>query len=263
MPGRSWGRVLQFPQPRRKPCLARKLNRVKYAGPFAHDCGPCPYLPERRWRTLSLIVDELEAEDLERMLAQGFRRCARSCYINVCRGCQECIPIRVPIATFQMSRSQRSAWRKNQDLAVEVVDARFTTEGYELYAGYCQDKFSKPRPEMEDYTGFLVENLGCTKHFEYRLDGKLVGLGVVDVTPKAANSVYFAYDVACGERRLGTFSALYELDWCRRTGRDYLYLGFYVRDCRAMRYKSAFSPHEILRPQEGWRPPRPGETPHD
>lgn len=236
---------------------------MKYLGPFAHDCGPCPYLPEpRRWRTLSLEVEALDPAELERMLEQGFRRCARSCYVNVCQGCTECIPLRVPVATFQMSRSQRSTWKKNHDLTVEVLDARFTEEAYELYADYCQAKFSKPRPDRMSYTGFLVDNLGCTKHFEYRLEGRLVGLGVVDVTPRATNSVYFAYDVATGSRRLGTFSVLWELEWCRSTGRDHAYLGFYVKDCRSMRYKSAFGPHEILR--EGtWRPPEPGETPHD
>jgi arginine-tRNA-protein transferase len=235
-----------------------------YSGPFAHDCGPCPYLPPPlRWRTLSLYVDQLEPEEFEKMLGQGFRRCATSCYVNVCKECNECIPMRVPVATFEMSRSQRSSWKKNQDLTVEVVDARFTEEAYELYAGYCEDKFQKARPDRQSYVGFLVENLGFTKHFEYRLDGKLVGLGVVDVTPKAANSVYFAYDVATGPRRLGTYSILYELDWCRRTERTHLYLGFYVKGSRSMRYKSAFGPHEILRKETGWRPPEPGETPHD
>ncbi len=210
---------------------------------------------------MSLYVDEASPEEFERMLGQGFRRCATSCYVNVCTGCDACIPIRVPVATFQMSRSQRSTWRKNQDLTVEVMDARYTEEGYELYADYCQAKFSKPRPDPSSYAGFLVENLGFTKHFEYRLDGRLVGLGVVDVTPRATNSVYFAYDPAVEARRLGTFSALWEIDFCRQTGRDYMYLGFYVKDCRSMRYKSAFGPHEILRGE--WRAPLPGETPHD
>ncbi|MEW6282267.1 MAG: arginyltransferase [Candidatus Eremiobacterota bacterium] len=236
---------------------------MKYAGPFAHDCGPCPYLPKRRWRTLSLYVQQLDPEDLERMLEQGFRRCANSCYINVCEGCSECIPIRVPVAGFAPSRTQRGVWRKNQDVELSIVEARYTDEGYRLYADYVERKFFRARPSEEDYCGFLVENLGCTSHFEYRLEGRLVGLGVVDVTPRAANSVYFAYDVGAGARRLGTYSMLREIEFCRSTGRDFLYMGFYVRDCRAMRYKAAFGPHEILVKDRGWVVPEPGATPHD
>lgn len=237
---------------------------MKYTGPYHHDCGPCPYLPApRRWRTLSLEVLELDPAEFELMLEQGYRRCATSCYVNVCNDCTACIPIRVPVAGFQMSRSQRSSWKKNQDLTVDVVDARYTEEAYRLYADYCEAKFGKSRPSPAAYAGFLVDNLGFTKHFEYRLDGKLVGLGVVDVMPNASNSVYFAYDVETGPRRLGTFSLLYEIEWCRQTGREFVYLGFYVKDCRSMRYKAAFAPHEILRRETGWRPPEPGETPHD
>ena len=78
----------------------------------------------------------------------------------------------------------------------------------------------------------------------------------LDVTPEAASSVYFVHDPDLPERRLGTYSVLREVDWCRRSGRAHLYLGLWVRECRSMAYKGSFGPHEVLVPGEGWREPQ-------
>ncbi len=48
------------------------------------------------------------------------------------------------------------------------------------------------------------------------------------------------------------YSALQEIELCRRTGRDHLYLGLYVPDSRHLAYKADYSPHERLRDGD-WR----------
>ena len=39
---------------------------------------------------------------------------------------------------------------------------------------------------------------------------------------------------------------LYQIELCRRLGVPYLYLGYYVADCRSLNYKARFLPHERL-----------------
>jgi arginine-tRNA-protein transferase len=57
------------------------------------------------------------------------------------------------------------------------------------------------------------------------------------------------------DRSLGTFSALWEIDYCRRNALAYYYLGYYVPGSRTMAYKARFRPGEILDVTAGrWRP---------
>jgi arginine-tRNA-protein transferase len=94
--------------------------------------------------------------------------------------------------------------------------------------------------------GFLGDRFGSTLVLDYLLGERLVAFGVLDVTPKAASSVYFVHDPDLASRRLGTFSVMQEVEWCRKTKRSHLYLGLWVRECPAMAYKAWFHPHETL-----------------
>jgi hypothetical protein len=52
----------------------------------------------------------------------------------------------------------------------------------------------------------------------YRLDGRLICVGVVDVLPSCLSSVYLYYDPDFKSLSLGKFSALTEIDWVKRVG---------------------------------------------
>ena len=105
---------------------------------------------------------------------------------------------------------------------------------------------------------FYAEVFGAspitTREMRYRVDGRLVGLGIVDVVPDVVSSVYFYFDPAEGKRSLGTYSALQEIEYAQRTGRAYLYLGYYVHGCKEMSYKARFKPCELLTPDGRWVP---------
>ena len=80
----------------------------------------------------------------------------------------------------------------------------------------------------------------------YRLDGRLVGVAIVDRAADALSAVYCFYDPDRGALSLGTYSILKQIALCRSWGLRYLYLGLYVGDCNAMRYKARYMPHERL-----------------
>ena len=55
---------------------------------------------------------------------------------------------------------------------------------------------------------------------------------------KDISSVYFFFDPDYSKLSLGTFSALYEIDWMRKRGMRYYYLGLFVESCAHLNYKA-------------------------
>lgn len=102
-----------------------------------------------------------------------------------------------------------------------------------------------------------------TFHMLYRIDGKLIAVGVVDVLPHCLSSVYAYYDPDFSKRyiELGKLTALFEIAWVQRVARlvsprlRHYYLGFYINSCTKMRYKGDYGPADLLCPYAWtWRP---------
>ena len=66
-----------------------------------------------------------------------------------------------------------------------------------------ESKHQKPA----DIEGKKVKKMGCF-HMKYYYEGKLIGVGVVDIVPDGLSSVYFFYDPSLKDYRLGVFSSL-------------------------------------------------------
>jgi arginine-tRNA-protein transferase len=92
--------------------------------------------------------------------------------------------------------------------------------------------------------------------FSYRdAAGRLLGVGICDVSKLSLSSVYFYYDPEETVRRsLGTFAALVEIETAAGRNIPYYYLGYWVDGCPAMQYKANFRPNEVLCPDGVWRP---------
>src|SRR5665213_45517 len=78
----------------------------------------CAYLPDRVAQSRAFWAERMAPEVYHALMDAGFRRSGKLVYQPVCRGCRQCLPIRVPLATFQPSKSQRRSVRKNADLVV-------------------------------------------------------------------------------------------------------------------------------------------------
>ena len=73
-----------------------------------------------------------------------------------------------------------------------------------------------------------------------------MGLGWIDVLPYSLSSIYFSFDPEYSSRSLGTFSILQQAALCARLGKEWLHLGFWVKERQNMTYKSRFKPCQIL-----------------
>lgn len=142
--------------------------------------------------------------------------------------------------------------QRNAEIEVLVQNPTLSDEHIKLYNRYHEDMHYRrgwPFREItrdQYFESFLDGNFAFSREFQYRHNGHLVGLGIVDMTTNVMSSIYFVHDPEYRESSLGTFSVLREISEGQRTNRQHLYMGYYIRDCPSMNYKNRYSPHEIL-----------------
>ena len=231
---------------------------------FPTGMHPCSYLPGLIAR--NAVVDpayEMNPDVYDYLIQNGFRRSGSQVYRPYCHTCEECITTRIPVAEFKRSRSQKRAWNKNKDLIVKVNKGDFKESYLPLYQDYLV-----ARHESQDHEGvenFLVADWCNIQFIEfYTIDEDtssceetsaetLIGVAVVDVVKSGLSAVYTFFDSEEGHRRgLGVYAVLWQLDYANTLALDYVYPGFWIKDCRKMNYKTRFQPIEGL--QRGkWR----------
>ncbi len=216
----------------------------------------CSYLPQQISRMSYRVARQLSANRYESLLERGWRRFGRMLFRPVCSACHRCEPLRVDIPRFQPSKSQRRCLKRVAQLGaiqLSIVSPHVTDEHIALYNTYHSDMQERKgwayQPiTTRDYKAAFVEgNFSFARQFEYRLDSTLVGVGLVDMTPHVMSSIYFFFCPQLREEGFGTWSILQELQNGRTSGRQYLYLGYYIRECSSMNYKNRFRPCEILK----------------
>jgi arginine-tRNA-protein transferase len=212
---------------------------------------PCAYLPGRTARLPHRHpVARLRPEQFDERLAAGDRRTGVFLYRTQCPACRACEPIRLDVATFRASATQRREKRRGDRLlemrlGPPIVDER-RVELYNKHRalrGLAQDDGPI---DAESYEEFLVNSCCETWELSYWRQRQLVAVAIVDVGRSSLSAVYCCYDPEYPGVSLGTYSVLREVELCRETGRHYLYLGFYIAQSPHMSYKARFHPHERL-----------------
>jgi arginine-tRNA-protein transferase len=218
---------------------------------------PCAYLPGKIARSRAIWAERLPAQLYRELMDAGFRRSGKLIYQPVCAGCRACQPIRVPVKTFSPDKSQRRAWRNNQDITVTIAPPVADAENYALYTRYLHQWHGREPVEdsPENFERFLYDSPVPSLEFRYRDGlGNLLAVGICDVCADTLSSVYFYFDPRESRRSLGTFGAIYELDYAKADKLNYYYLGYWIEGCATMQYKSRFRPYELLTPAGIWTP---------
>ncbi|KAK0549608.1 Arginyl-tRNA--protein transferase 1 [Tilletia horrida] len=174
----------------------------------------------------------------------------------------------------------KSAWYrcpKRRKLEITLRPASVTTEKFQLFKKYQMGVHKEPASKntMTSWKRFLVSNsfigqdeleqMGSIDldsddpipyggyHHEWRLDGKLIAVGVLDILPSCVSSVYSYYDPDLEHLNLGKATALREIYLVQQLGKkrgmhalQYYYLGYWVAKCQKMVYKASYRPQMIL-----------------
>jgi arginine-tRNA-protein transferase len=183
--------------------------------------------------------------------------------------------IRLEVSRFQISKSQKKVLKNVEKkvnssssppmgITVSIEPASFTEEKFNLYRRY-QVSVHKDDPGSVTEDGFinflitspLIDNVSKaankatqfgTFHHNYRLNGELIAVGVVDMLPSGLSSVYCFYDNEKRDLVLGKYTALKEIEWCQLNNFSYYYMGYYIHNCEKMKYKGEYKPSELLCP---------------
>lgn len=215
---------------------------------------PCPYLPNRLSRYRAFMSEWVPPRLYHDLMDAGFRRSGEFFYQPACRACRACIQIRVPVAEFRPTKTQRRVWRRNQDLRVTVAEPSYSDEKFDLYRRYCAEWHGREDSDVDGFASFLCESPVDSVEMTYRDEaGRLLACGVCDVSARSLSSVYFYFDPEGAPRSLGVYGALWEMAWAAERGIPWHYMGYWIEECGAMAYKNAFRPYELLGTDGVWR----------
>lgn len=217
------------------------------------DDHPCPYVPDETAREEVFLTAKLDPDLYHDFMDHGFRRSGDIFYRPICPTCFECRSLRVPVHEFVPSKSQRRVLRKNEDINVHAGAPELTDEKCRLYGRYLRERHdSEDHDSPEDLRRFLYRSPVWTLELEYRLKDRLIAVSILDICRRSMSSVYTYFDPDFSTASIGTFTALKEIEICLRRGIHHYYLGFYVKGCTSMNYKTRFRPYELLGREREW-----------
>lgn len=146
--------------------------------------------------------------------------------------------------------------KKNEDLSVTKLSPTFKEDHFELYWRYQNSRH--PGSDMcdknpEKYHQFLINNTCNTIFYEFTCKDRLLAVSVVDELIDGLSAVYTFFDPDYSTRSLGTYAILWQIDDVCERNLDWLYLGYWIKKCEKMSYKTNFRPIEGFRNGEWCR----------
>jgi len=179
----------------------------------------------------------------------GYRRSGAHLYRPDCEHCSACISCRLPVEHFNFKRRHRKIWNINQDLEIKQRNDINCNDAYNLYHRYInirhRDGDMYPATP-EQFDAFIKTATGTTRFFSFYLEQQLVAVGVTDVLEHGLSAVYTFFDPSLPKRSLGIYVILCQIQTAIDMQLPYLFLGYWIKDCSKMHYKSSFRPIEMF-----------------
>ncbi len=211
---------------------------------------PCSYLDDEVAQSLFVHPPfQLTPSIYSRLIEQGFRRSGDEVYKPHCPFCSACIPARLAVNQFQANRSQKRCLKKNINTLAVIKPPVFEQAHYDLYLRYQAVRHTggdMAQSSPEDYLDFLSSSWCDTQFVEFSINNELAGVAIIDQLDNALSAVYTFFDPALSAYSLGAYAILWQIEQAKRQHKDYLYLGFWIKECKKMAYKSDYQPLQLL-----------------
>ncbi|HEX3101237.1 MAG TPA: hypothetical protein VHQ01_05575 [Pyrinomonadaceae bacterium] len=213
---------------------------------------------------LVFINEEFHAEavtpaQVDLLLADGWRHFGTNFFrysLGVYRDeIRRVMPLRIRVADFALSKSQRRVLRKNQDLQVEIRPIAITAESEELFHRH-KERFDHGIPASifefisREPATVPCEALEIAVHHE----GKLIASSFFDVGATSISSIYGTFDPTETNRSLGIFTILKEIEFALENGKEYYYPGYAYEGESFYDYKKRFAATEAFDWNGNWTP---------
>lgn len=217
---------------------------------FRTSPHPCSYKEEKTACTIFVDPELAINQSLNTRLSElGYRRSGAHLYRPDCDHCGACISCRVPVSSFQISRRFQRILKRNADLRVEKLSSLDGDEPYLLYQKYIDTRHRDGDmypATPEQFDAFIRTNTEGVHYHCFYLGDELLVVSVSDTLDQGISAVYTFFDPDQERRSLGNFVILWQIQQAQAMNLKYLYLGYWIKGCAKMQYKSAFRPLEML-----------------
>ena len=211
---------------------------------------PCSYLPDLQARSqVATPAFLISTPVYSGLVRHGFRRSGAYTYRPHCDGCHACVPLRVLAKQFTANRSQRRAWAQHAHLEASLHPLQDNAEHYELYQRYQCARHPNGGMDNDDhgsYRNFLLQSHVDSLLVEFREQGMLRMVSVIDLLGDGLSSVYTFYEPDLPRARFGVYNVLWQIELCRKLALDFVYLGYWIERSRKMAYKTGYQPAQGL-----------------
>jgi arginyl-tRNA--protein-N-Asp/Glu arginylyltransferase len=220
---------------------------------------PCSYLAQTRARSqVAAPAEAIDSQVYSELVQLGFRRSGHYAYRPHCDHCHACVPVRIPIAHFHPTRSQRRAWQQHQSLRAEIEPLHYEAEHFNLYQMYQQTRHpggGMDEDDIEHYRQFFLTSNVDSRLLTFHDHDQLKMVSLIDVLSDGLSAVYTFFDPA-PHTSYGVFNILFQIELARELNLPYVYLGYWIAQSPKMSYKAHYHPIEGL--IDGvWQPLRP------
>jgi leucyl-tRNA---protein transferase len=125
-------------------------------------------------------------------------------------------------------------------------------ERYHRYKHQTRD-WEPPKIDPKNYYASFVQGHGDFGFEVLYFEGeKLIAVDLIDILEEGISSLYCYYDPEYSSHSLGRFTLLQQIEFAKRLGLKWVYLGYYVKGCQSLEYKINYRPTLKLqgRPEE-------------
>ena len=179
----------------------------------------------------------------------GYRRSGAHLYRPDCEFCNACVSCRIPVDQFQYKRRFTKIWNNNQDLEVKEKNDLICNESFRLYERYINTRHRDGDmypASLEQFEAFIKTKTVDTRFYLFYRQDELVAVSVTDALEQGLSAVYTFFDPLLTQRSLGNFVILWQIEKARAMNLPYLFLGYWIKNCPKMQYKSSFRPIQLL-----------------
>ena len=155
------------------------------------------------------------------------------------------IPLRIRLADFSFSKSQRRVLRKNADLQTIIRPIEITAEAETLFERHKR-RFKQNIPDS--IYDFLppVSPLEAAAEVSVYENERLVAVSYFDIGEATVSGIYAMFDPEITSRGLGIFTLLKEIEFAIESGKEFYYQGYVYEGESFYDYKKRFRASEMF-----------------